>query len=39
VALAQAEHGRRTVRGRYDWKSLAARLERVWERAAGIRTP
>jgi glycosyltransferase involved in cell wall biosynthesis len=34
--LAQAEHGRQTVRGRYDWRSLADRLERVWEKAAAL---
>ena len=33
AALAQAEHGRRTVAGRYDWSSLAKQLERVWEKA------
>jgi glycosyltransferase involved in cell wall biosynthesis len=38
-ALAQAEQGRQTVRGRYDWKALAARLERVWGKAIGERTP
>jgi glycosyltransferase involved in cell wall biosynthesis len=32
-ALAQAEHGRQTVRDRYDWSTLADRLERVWEKA------
>jgi glycosyltransferase involved in cell wall biosynthesis len=38
-ALAQARCGRETVTGRYDWKSLAARLERVWGKALGERTP
>ena len=38
-ALRQAEQGRETVRDRYDWASLAARLERVWGRAMGERTP
>lgn len=38
-ALAMAEEGRQTVRGRYDWKSLADRLERVWGKATGERTP
>jgi glycosyltransferase involved in cell wall biosynthesis len=33
-ARKQAEHGRQTVAGRYDWSMLAERLERVWERAA-----
>jgi glycosyltransferase involved in cell wall biosynthesis len=37
-ALAQAEHGRQTVRDRYDWPMLADRLERVWERAVGEAT-
>jgi glycosyltransferase involved in cell wall biosynthesis len=32
-AVAQAERGRQTVAGRYDWSSLADRLERVWEKA------
>ncbi len=38
-ALAQAEHGRQTVRGRYDWHTLADRLERVWEKALGEKAP
>jgi glycosyltransferase involved in cell wall biosynthesis len=33
-AMAQADHGRETVRGRYDWQTLADRLGRVWEKAA-----
>jgi glycosyltransferase involved in cell wall biosynthesis len=37
-ALAQAAHGRSTVRERYDWPMLADRLERVWEKAVA-RTP
>jgi glycosyltransferase involved in cell wall biosynthesis len=32
-ARRQAERGRQTVCGRYDWSSLASKLERVWERA------
>ncbi|MFO0877266.1 MAG: glycosyltransferase family 4 protein [Gemmataceae bacterium] len=32
-ARQQAIHGRETVAGRYDWSTLAVRLERVWEKA------
>jgi polysaccharide biosynthesis protein PslH len=33
AARRQAEQGRETVAGRYDWSSLAGRLGRVWEKA------
>src|SRR5262249_55431000 len=32
-----AEQGQDIVSGRYDWSSLADRLERVWEKAARAR--
>ncbi len=32
AARRQAEQGRRSVTERYDWSSLAERLERVWEK-------
>jgi glycosyltransferase involved in cell wall biosynthesis len=34
-ALAQAERGRQAVLARYDWDTLADRLEAVWLRCAG----
>jgi hypothetical protein len=30
AARAQAEHGRQVVLERYDWGTLADRLEQVW---------
>ena len=38
AAREQAERGRETVASRYDWASLAERLERVWEKAVSGRT-
>lgn len=35
TSRAQAERGRACVASRYDWSSLAERLERVWENARG----
>lgn len=37
-AREQAERGRETVASRYDWASLAERLERVWEKAVSGRS-
>jgi glycosyltransferase involved in cell wall biosynthesis len=36
TARTQAERGRLTVSAGYDWRTLADRLERVWERAVGV---
>jgi glycosyltransferase involved in cell wall biosynthesis len=33
AAYARAHQARQVVAGRYDWKVLADRLERVWEKA------
>jgi glycosyltransferase involved in cell wall biosynthesis len=33
---AQAEQGCYTISAHYDWRILADRLERVWERAVGV---
>jgi glycosyltransferase involved in cell wall biosynthesis len=36
---AQAEHGRYSVGTQYDWRTLADRLERVWEKTVGVLAP